>query len=253
MNTNSEIYEWRRSQRTLLLERRLALTRDDRSCCRSAVIQFLERHVPELRCASIGFYWPFKGEIELRTLAESLHHTGVRLSLPVVVEKAQPVEFWRWHPGMKLVPGIWRIPVPAQRELVSPSLLIVPILGFDEAGFRLGYGGGYYDRSLAAMDPRPFTIGVGYELGRLPSIHPRPHDIPMDVITTEAGIFRDESRHRSVGAPKPILRAATPAPGQLSKQPDTRNEKHDPRLAVEQSLDDALKCTFPASDPFTFT
>ena len=104
--------------------------------------------------------------------------------------------------------------------LLGPTILIVPLLGFDDAGFRLGYGGGYYDRTLAAMQPRPFTVGVGYELGRLPTIYPQPHDIPMDVIVTEAGMTRTEAVH------------------------------HRP---IEDKLDSALEDTFPASDPFTLT
>jgi 5-formyltetrahydrofolate cyclo-ligase len=68
--------------------------------------------------------------------------------------------------------------------------LIVPLLGFDAAGYRLGYGGGYYDRTLAAMAPRPLSIGVGYELGRLDTIHPQAHDIPLDAIVTENGSHR---------------------------------------------------------------
>jgi 5-formyltetrahydrofolate cyclo-ligase len=83
--------------------------------------------------------------------------------------------------------GIWAIPIPADRLPVQPTVLLVPLLGFDERGYRLGYGGGYFDRTLAVARPRPLTIGVGYELGRLPTIYPQPHDIPMDAIVTDAG------------------------------------------------------------------
>lgn len=218
MKQGTDLQTWRRSRRNLLLERRKALTLAERVRCGGVVTQELLQHVPELAQATVGFYWPFKGELDLRELAKSLHESGARLSLPVVVEKAEPLEFWSWEPGAKLVPGIWRIPVPAERELASPTVLIVPLLGFDEAGFRLGYGGGYYDRTLAVMQPRPFTIGVGYEIGRLPTIYPQPHDVPMDVIATEAGMTRFDS------ARKP---------------------------AIEDKLDAALEATFPASDPFS--
>ena len=86
---------------------------------------------------------------------------------------------------MKMSRGVWNIPVPGERTLVQPNLLLVPLVGFDAAGYRLGYGGGYYDRTLAAMSPRPLTIGVGFAMGRLNSIYPQPHDIPMDAIVTE--------------------------------------------------------------------
>jgi len=219
MKSDSDLQAWRQPQRNTLLERRKALSRSERTRCEAAVIELLQQ-VPELAEGSVGFYWPFRGELDLRPLAQSLHLSGVRLSLPVVVEKSEPLEFWRWQPGAKLVPGVWRIPVPAERVPESPTILIVPLLGFDDAGFRLGYGGGYYDRTLAAMQPRPFTVGVGYELGRLPTIYPQPHDIPMDVIVTEAGMTRTEAVH------------------------------HRP---IEDKLDSALEDTFPASDPFTLT
>jgi 5-formyltetrahydrofolate cyclo-ligase len=80
--------------------------------------------------------------------------------------------------------GIWNIPIPRERNSVRPTALLVPLVGFDAAGYRLGYGGGYYDRPLATLVPKPLTIGVGYELGRLETIYPQPHDIPMDAIVT---------------------------------------------------------------------
>jgi 5-formyltetrahydrofolate cyclo-ligase len=218
MKPGTDLQAWRQSRRNMLLERRRSLTLGECVRCGEVVTQTLLQRVPELAQASVGFYWPFKGEMDLRDLAKSLHLSGARLSLPVVVETARPLEFWRWEPGAKLVPGIWRIPVPAERELASPSILIVPLLGFDEAGFRLGYGGGYYDRTLAAMRPRPFTIGAGYEIGRLPTIYPQPHDVPMDVIVTEAGMTGFDSVRRP---------------------------------AIEEKLDAALAATFPASDPFS--
>jgi 5-formyltetrahydrofolate cyclo-ligase len=84
--------------------------------------------------------------------------------------------------------GIWDIPVPKPGKPVLPTLLFVPLVGFDDAGYRLGHGGGYYDRTLAALSPRPAAIGVGYAATRLETIHPQPHDIPMDAIATEAGM-----------------------------------------------------------------
>jgi 5-formyltetrahydrofolate cyclo-ligase len=145
---------------------------------------------PELRHACIGFYWPFKGEIDLRDVVRDFLALGAEAALPVVVEKQQPLEFWAWRPGMKLRRGIWNIPVPTEPNAVRPTALLVPLLGFAGAGYRLGYGGGYYDRTLAAMNPKLLTIGVGYEFGRLKTIYPQPHDIPLDAIVTEAGSVR---------------------------------------------------------------
>src|SRR5690606_21931832 len=99
---------------------------------------------------------------------------------------------------MKLGRGIWNIPIPAEREPVRPTALLVPVVGFDAAGYRLGYGGGYYDRTLALLEPRPLTIGVGYAGARLDTIHPQPHDIPLDAIVTEAGVVRHRYRGRAL-------------------------------------------------------
>jgi 5-formyltetrahydrofolate cyclo-ligase len=86
--------------------------------------------------------------------------------------------------------GCLEIPVSAEGESLSPTVLLAPLVGFDACGYRLGYGGGYYDRTLAAATPRPMAIGVGFEASRLETIHPQPHDIPMDLIVTGQGILR---------------------------------------------------------------
>ncbi len=107
------------------------------------------------------------------------------MALPVIVKKSAPVEFWSWHPGMPMQKGIWDIPTPREREVLTPDALLVPLVGFDDRGFRLGYGGGYFDRTLAAASRRPFAIGVGYEDSRLETIYPQAHDIAMNLIVTE--------------------------------------------------------------------
>ena len=141
----------------------------------------------------VGFYWPFKGEIDLRQLVRNGLPDGFTRALPVVVEKAKPLEFWKWQPGQPLRAGVWRIPIPDRRIPMNPSVLLVPLVGFCQRGYRLGYGGGYYDRTLATMNPRPVTIAVGFDQTRLETIFPQPHDIPMDVIVTRSDvrIYRD--------------------------------------------------------------
>ena len=154
---------------------------------------------------TVGFYWPFKGEYDPRPLARLLHARGVRLALPVVVEQARPVAFRAWWPGMRTRPGIWDIPVPDEGDWVRPEVLLVPLLGFDLRGYRLGYGSGYYDRTLAAAMPSPpLAIGVGFEIGRLETIHPQPHDVPMDLIVTERQVFRGSA---------PVTPTEGPGPG----------------------------------------
>jgi 5-formyltetrahydrofolate cyclo-ligase len=193
VETWNEVRAWRRAQRVALTERRLTIPRDERDALNRAVTARLEQALQALPGdRMIGFYWPFKGEYDPRALVRSLLKQGMRFALPVVVEKAQPLIFREWWPGMRMTPGIWDIPVPAEGNAVLPDTLLVPLLGFDEERYRLGYGGGYYDRTLAAMARRPLTIGVGFEMSRLTTIHPQSHDIPMDLIITGQQVVRSE-------------------------------------------------------------
>ena len=88
--------------------------------------------------------------------------------------------------------GVYDIPVPDGTEIVVPDMAVVPMNGFDARGYRLGYGGGFFDRTLAALERKPISIGVGFDLARMPTIHPQPHDVAMDFIVTEAGAYRVE-------------------------------------------------------------
>jgi 5-formyltetrahydrofolate cyclo-ligase len=86
--------------------------------------------------------------------------------------------------------GVWNIPTPKHRDLLAPDVVIAPLVGFDCAGYRLGYGGGYFDRTLAACSPRPFTVGFGYADSALETIYPQAHDIRMNLIVTEESAIR---------------------------------------------------------------
>jgi 5-formyltetrahydrofolate cyclo-ligase len=90
--------------------------------------------------------------------------------------------------------GVWDIPIPEKREIVMPAMILVPLVGFDCASYRLGYGGGYFDRTLAALRPRPFAIGVGFAFQQLETIYPQPFDMPVDLIVTESGLRRSASQ-----------------------------------------------------------
>jgi 5-formyltetrahydrofolate cyclo-ligase len=139
----------------------------------------------------LGFYWPHRGEYDPLEIANAVIASGGKCALPVMIEPRLPLEFREWHPMVEMMPGklSYGIPHPAGGDPVVPDVMLIPLVGFDARGYRLGYGGGYFDRTLAALDPRPRTIGVGFELGRLPTIAPQPHDIALDLIVTEAGIF----------------------------------------------------------------
>ena len=201
MENWDDIREWRRLMRSQLRSKRSALPRGEKDSVRLRVCDLVRDSFPELREACIGFYWPFQGEIDLRHLVRSFLALGAEVALPVVVEGRQPLEFWSWRPRMKLTRGVWNIPVPRDRSPVQPTVLLVPLLGFDGAGYRLGHGGGYYDRTLATVTQKPLTIGIGYELGRLQTIYPQPHDIPMDAIVTESGVVRYRRRDELLGDP----------------------------------------------------
>lgn len=181
---------WRRERRAELLTARVQAGRRRRAAWAEAIEPQLRAVLGRLSPGIIGFYWPFKGEFDARGLVQDLCAEGWRCALPAVVEPRTPLEFRAWAPGEPLEPGIWKIPVPAQRRVVVPSVLLVPLVGFDPARYRLGYGGGYYDRTLASLAPRPLAVGVGFEQGRLATIQPQAHDIPMDLIVTEDGSLR---------------------------------------------------------------
>ena len=180
-----EVRLWRKAKRMVLIERRLAMRAEERAAHSEAITAALAQVLPSCRCTLIGFYWPFKGEYDPRPLARTLYDHGMRLALPVVVEKARPLMFREWWPGIPMVHGVWNIPVPAEGEPVLPAIVLAPLVGFDDRNYRLGYGGGYYDRTLAASAAKPRVVGVGFELSRIATIHPQPHDMPMDLIVTE--------------------------------------------------------------------
>jgi len=184
-----EVRLWRKAKRAVLIERRLAMPAAERAAHNEAITAALIQVLSSFSAALIGFFWPFKGEYDPRPFVRSLHAKGTRLALPVVVEKAKPLIFREWWPGMAMTSGIWNIPVPATGEAVEPDVLLVPMIGFDRQAFRLGYGGGYYDRTLGALPTRPRTVGIGFGLSQIATIHPQPHDIPMDLVVTERGLF----------------------------------------------------------------
>ncbi len=137
----------------------------------------------------LGIYWPFRSEIDVRDVAHRHIEAGGIVALPVVAQKNAPVEFWRWRPEVPMTRGLFNIPIPGEREIVTPDVLIAPLVGFDRAGFRLGYGGGYYDRTLAASHPRPRTLAIAFAEAELETIYPQPHDIPMSRIITDRFAF----------------------------------------------------------------
>src|SRR5258706_2292114 len=184
-----EIREWRKLKRAELIAQREALDDERRRQMNAAITAHIEAGFALLAGMTVGFCWPFKNEFDARFAIRHFRELGAAAALPVVVAKATPLQFRAWWPGAPMTTGVYDIPIPDGTPLVVPDAAIVPMNGFDTQGYRLGYGGGYFDRTLAATMPRPLAIGVSFELARLPTIRPQPHDVPMDFVVTEAGIY----------------------------------------------------------------
>jgi 5,10-methenyltetrahydrofolate synthetase len=188
-----DVARWRRAERARLRAERADMSVDARRAAGEAMAAHLraliEARLDGARGRVFSAYWPIKGEPDLRPVMADLHAAGVTVALPVVETKAAPLVFRRWRPDVAMVRGDWNIPVPPpDAEELIPGIALAPLVGWDGAGYRLGYGGGYFDRTLAALAPRPFVIGIGFQNARLATIYPQPHDIPLDAIVTEAGV-----------------------------------------------------------------
>lgn len=182
-----DIIRWRKSERLRLIAERLKLTSAKRRHHAAVIARHLSLALGDVQGRTIGVYWPFRGEPSLRPWMEQIHAGGAQCALPIVVERHAPLVFRSWWPGATMARGIWNIPVPADGIEVRPDIVVSPVVGFDPTCHRLGYGGGFYDRTVAAMARKPLVIGVGYTMSSIVTIHPLPHDIPMDFIITENG------------------------------------------------------------------
>jgi 5-formyltetrahydrofolate cyclo-ligase len=187
----AELRAWRRAERQRLLALRTAAPPVDRRLWGSEIEAKLRALLVERPVMTLGVYWPFQAEFDPRALIDWVIAQGFAVALPAVVDKQGPLEYRTWRPGEALIDGVWNIPIPEVRKVVLPQAVLAPLVGFDRQCYRLGYGGGYFDRTLAALAPRPLAIGVGFEMSQMETIFPQSFDIPMDVIVTEARI-----RHR---------------------------------------------------------
>jgi 5-formyltetrahydrofolate cyclo-ligase len=184
----ADVKAWRKTERERLIGSRLAVSADARAVMARRIADGLDAATGDVSDRLISLYWPFRGEPDLRPWMNSVIERGGRVALPVVIEKGRPLIFRAWRPGDRLEKGVWNIPIPAEGPPVQPDIVIAPLVGFDPKHYRLGYGGGFFDRTLAAMTTPRLAIGVGYQTSAIPTIYPQPHDIPMNVIVTEAGI-----------------------------------------------------------------
>jgi 5,10-methenyltetrahydrofolate synthetase len=190
MQDPAALKTWRKSERERLIAARVALPEATLEAHRHRIDGYLELSFPGIAHCRLAVCWPIKGEYDVRHFARTMRERGALTALPVVVAPKKPLVFREWHPGVRLAIGALDIPYPIDSPEVQPDVAILPMNGWDAQGYRLGYGAGFFDRTLASLAKRPVTIGVSYELARLDTIHPQEWDIPMDYVVTERGVYR---------------------------------------------------------------
>lgn len=200
---------WRAAERARLIAAREALDPSQLVRLRVRMDRILQRSFPGLARGVLGFCWPIRNEYDARHLARTLRERGALTALPVVVAPRQPLVFREWRPGIALARGAMGIPYPTGSRELTPDHVLLPMNGWDAAGYRLGYGAGYFDRTLASLAKKPDVIGVSFEQARLETIHPQPWDIPVDYLVTERGLYRRE--------PGGLAFLGEPAPGDCSR------------------------------------
>lgn len=189
---------WRKAERMRLLAARESIDAAAIDAMRAAIDANLERAFPRLAEGVVAFCWPIRNEYDARHLAKALRERGALTALPVVVAPRTPLVFREWHPGVRLAEGALGIPYPAESRELTPDTVLLPMNGWDAQGYRLGYGGGFFDRTLAALATRPLVIGISYEMARMETIHPQSWDIAMDWVVTEAGVYRAAQPRKSL-------------------------------------------------------
>ncbi|HEX6795466.1 MAG TPA: 5-formyltetrahydrofolate cyclo-ligase [Casimicrobiaceae bacterium] len=190
------IRRWRKAVREALVHARLAIDDAEHSRWSAVIHGNLASAFREVTGIAVSLYWPYRHEFDPRPLAEALWARGAVCALPVVAVPKAPLAFREWRADSRLEAGAYGIPVPVATAEVSPVVVLAPLAGFDALGYRLGYGTGYFDRTLAALGNRPVSVGVGFEVARLDSIHPQAHDVPLDFIVTERGLRRTHAGGR---------------------------------------------------------
>jgi 5-formyltetrahydrofolate cyclo-ligase len=185
-----QLITWRKQKRSNLLELRASNSEEQRLRSSEVVLDRVNSIFQSHGTRIAGFYWPFRGEMEVLPLVHRFLAEGGTVALPMVVGRSQPLTFRLWSPGNRTDTGVFGIPYPSDPHVVVPDTLVVPLVGYDDGCYRLGYGGGYYDRTLAAAETKPLCIGIGFASLRLETIWPQQYDVPMDYIVTEAETIR---------------------------------------------------------------
>ena len=162
-----DVAAWRHARRTELIARRMAIPAQQRAAWSTSIADHLIAALAGVTLGVLGFYWPIRGEFDPRRVIMTLLEREWRAALPVVVGKDVPLEYRAWTPDTVMERGALGIMAPREGAPVLPDAVLAPVVGYDDNRFRLGNGGGYFDRTLADLDPPPLAIGIGYTLGRL--------------------------------------------------------------------------------------
>ncbi len=170
--------------------RRAMIARRARAGDARALIEAIRDAVPLARGERVAGIWPLPGEPDLRPLWHALHGWGQAVLLPQTPPPGQALRFRRWHPGCAMLPGRFGTRHPEGADDV-PDLIFVPLLAFDAHGYRLGYGGGYYDRTLAAL-PQARAVGYGFGFQQVDAVPRGPFDLRLPAIVTESGAVQLE-------------------------------------------------------------
>lgn len=186
-----DLTHWRKAERQRQREIRRQVSDEQRTTMANTLASHLDALLAERLVAGhiLGGYWPIQGEFDVVFWFEALIQRGIRIALPVCNTRGEALSFRAWTPDTVMERDDWDIPVPpAHNDVLIPNSLLAPCLGWDTAGYRLGYGGGYFDRTLATLSPKPFVVGIGLQAAKLATIFPQTYDIPMDAIVTETGV-----------------------------------------------------------------
>ncbi|WP_144184445.1 5-formyltetrahydrofolate cyclo-ligase [Elioraea rosea] len=184
-----DVSRWRKAERARLVAERTALAPEERARRTEAIIRHLDALLGEVAGRVISGWWPVRGELDLRPWLAGLAARGATAALPCVLRRREPLGFRAWHEGAAMGRDAVGIACPQEDRAVRPDIVLAPVVGFDAACYRLGHGGGYFDRTLA-LQPRPRAIGIGLAAARVPSIFPQWHDVPMEAVVTEEGVVR---------------------------------------------------------------
>jgi 5-formyltetrahydrofolate cyclo-ligase len=179
-------------RRQLQAERQTLVDRHQRAMQLQEVLRV---YLMERGDHAIGAYWPIKGEFDALPALFRWSEADERrcIGLPVMDKQTKQLRFQMWFPGCEMEDDAYGIPKPKGTPVFQPTLLLVPCVGFGPRGVRLGYGGGFYDRTLASLLPRPATVGLAYANGFVPWLEAEAHDVPLDAMLTDEGKVWDAS------------------------------------------------------------